>query len=159
MLHTITIILKEKYEIGRDPFNAPIYEYADTPAEGYLVAPLNPEAVMSAKQAKQWQHLGLKSDEGGVLLSQKSDEAKGRRFLRRLKATLCRNLHEVGMKSPPSLTYRMTPICRVNRVHRGAEPATDNRSVLFWVKYPSRAVSPSGYTVTPVNALRLMRSR
>ena len=76
MLHTITIILKEKYEIGRDPFNAPIYEYADTPAEGYLVAPLNPEAVMSAKQAKQWQHLGLKSDEGGVLLSQKSDEAK-----------------------------------------------------------------------------------
>ena len=45
MLHTITIILKEKYEKGRDPFNAPIYEYADTPVEGCLVAPLKTEDI------------------------------------------------------------------------------------------------------------------
>lgn len=48
MLHTITIILKEKYEIGRDAFNAPIYEYADTPVEGCLVAPLKTEDIVNS---------------------------------------------------------------------------------------------------------------
>lgn len=47
MIHTITVLLKDEYEVGHDAFNAPIYEYVDIPIQGCLVAPVRSEDVVT----------------------------------------------------------------------------------------------------------------
>lgn len=46
-LKGITVILIDKQEVGKDPFNAPIYEDVETPVNNVLIAPVSSEDMVS----------------------------------------------------------------------------------------------------------------